>query len=178
MSDFQKIKNGSRYTENGWIRMTIKGNPYDMGYANGYLLAAELKEIFRILDFVSMNDFGLPRSFFTDVFPTLFRHQVQEGYPEYYEEMKGITAGANARGTRVTLDDIFFWNCYYSVGYMMGYLPKLIDENPDLKQKYGDIFPDDGSVASGVGEGGARERCSGFIAVGNYTKDGKIRTHF
>jgi len=174
MSDFQKIKNGSRYTENGWIRVTIKGSPYEMGYANGYLLAVELKEIFKMLDFVLMNDYGLPRSFFTDVFPALFKNQIEQEYPEYYEEMKGITSGANARGAHLTLNDIIFWNCYYSVGYMMGYLPKLIDADPALKQKYGEVFPNDGSVVSGASEGGARESCSGFIAVGNYTKDGKI----
>ena len=174
MSEYQKIKNGSRYMENGWIRVTIKGNPYDMGYANGYLLAPELKEIFTMLKFNLLESYGLTLEFFVDVIPTLFREQIVNGYPEYYEEMKGITAGANARGAKLTLDHIILWNSYYSIGYMMGSLPKLINENPYLKEKYGDVFPEGSSDGVGASEGGAKESCTGFIAVGDYTKDGKI----
>ncbi len=39
MANVQKIKNGTRRSENGWIRITTNGSPYDRGYANGYLLA-------------------------------------------------------------------------------------------------------------------------------------------
>ena len=54
---------------------------------------------------------------------------------------------------------------------MVNYLPRLVNENPTLKKKYGHLFTPDKSINL---SGGARDRCTGFIAVGNWTKDGKI----
>ena len=62
-----KIKNGSRSEKNGWINITVKGNPYERGYANGYLVAPELKSMFRILDFSLMDTYGFSREFFSEV---------------------------------------------------------------------------------------------------------------
>ena len=177
MSNIQRIKNGSRREENGWIRVTTHGKPYDRGYANGYLLAPEIKEVFRMLEFNFMDSYGLSREFFADVIPVLFGDTLRNNYNEFFEEMKGITAGAKARGVRVTLNDIIVWNCYYSIDYMMQYLPGLIKEHPELNRKYGHIFAsssDSGGQHIGSAEGGAKDRCTGFIAVGSYTKDGKI----
>ena len=172
MSDIQRIKNGSRREENGWIRVTTHGKPYDRGYANGYLLAPEIKEVFRMLEFNFMDSYGLSREFFADVIPVLFGDTLRNNYNEFFEEMQGITAGAKARGVRVTLNDIIVWNCYYSIDYMMQYLPGLIKEHPELNRKYGHIFAsssDSGGQRIGSSEGGAKDRCTGFIAVGSYT---------
>ena len=176
MSEVQKIKNGTRRSENGWIRITTHGSPYDRGYANGYLLAPEIKEGFHMLDFNFMDTYGLSREFFADVIPALFGDTIRNNYNEFYEEMRGITAGAAANGASVTLNDIMTWNCYYSIDYMMSHLPGLIKENAELNKKYGHIFSStsDAGATIGSAEGGAKDRCTGFIAVGNYTKDGKI----
>ena len=174
MNAVQKIKNGTRRMENGWIRVTVKGGPYEMGYANGYLMAHELKKVFHMLDFVLFNTYGLHRQFFSDVIPALFRTQIEDNYPEYYEEMRGIAAGARARGTKVSDDDIIMWNSYYSISYMISYIPGLIHENAVLREKYGDVFPEGEKTKINAAEGGARDRCTGFMAVGNYTDDGKI----
>ena len=45
------------------------GSPYDRGYANGYLLAPEIKEVFHMLDFNFMDNYGLSREFFSEVIP-------------------------------------------------------------------------------------------------------------
>ena len=170
----QTIKNGSRYTENGWIKITVKGNAYDRGYANGYLVANELKEVFGVLDFLMMHRHGLSREFFSEVISELYKNQIKDGYPEYYEEMRGILAGANARKAQLTMDDIIMWNCYYSLPYTIGSLPELINKNDKLKEKYGHIFPEGHKLKMGASEGGASDKCTGFIALGDYTKDGKI----
>ncbi len=177
MANVQKIKNGTRRSENGWIRITTNGSPYDRGYANGYLLAPEIKEVFHMLDFNFMDNYGLSREFFSEVIPALFGETIKNNFNEFYEEMRGIVAGANAKGAHVTLNDIITWNCYYSIDYMMSELPHLIAKHPDLNKKYGHIFAGTGNgdktIGSGEG-GGAKDRCTGFIAVGDYTKDGKI----
>lgn len=167
----KKIKNGTRRFENGWIRVTVKGTPYQIGYSNGALLATEMKEIFKMLDFSLFDTYGFDRSFFADVISTLFRSQIENRFPEYFEEMKGITDGVNDRGVKLTLNDIILWNCYYSLGYMISYLPDLINENSYLKKTYGHLFEKNKKMDI---SGGARDRCTGFIAVGNWTKDGKI----
>ena len=42
MKDIVRIKNGYKYTENGWTRINVKGTPYEIGYAHGYLMSKEL----------------------------------------------------------------------------------------------------------------------------------------
>ena len=43
MQNYKQIKNGVKFTENGWIRINTKGSPYEIGYTHGYLLTDELK---------------------------------------------------------------------------------------------------------------------------------------
>jgi hypothetical protein len=174
-----KIKNGLRYEKNGWIYISIKGNAKERGYAYGYLLKQELKEIFKMLDFNFMNSYGYSRNFFSDIVSELFGPQIKQNYPELYEEIEGI-----AKGSGQSTNDIITWNCYTSIDSLMGSLPSLIHANPKLDSKYGSMFSEEvgSSGSSGHGEGGGKlnngagqnDRCTAFIAVGSYTKDGKI----
>ncbi len=179
-----KVKNGIRYEKNGWIYLSIKGQPKERGYAHGYLVAKELKEIFRWLDFSFYEGYGYKREMFTEITNELFGPQIKGNFPELYEEMEGITAGAKAAGYKeVTLEDIILWNCVTSVDYFFAHISSLIKTNEKLLKKYGDLFIE-GAGASGHGEGGGGsaamkpapigDKCTGFIAVGSYTKDGKI----
>jgi hypothetical protein len=139
-----------------------------------------------MLDFFFPNTFGYTCQFFCDVIGELFVKQIKSNYPELYTEMECIAKGATANGTKVSTEDIIMWNCYTSIDSMIAYLPDLIKNNPLLSKKYGDLFLDT-ETGSGTGprkamhgEGGARlrggqqDRCTAFMAVGNYTKDGKI----
>ena len=181
-TSFKKIKNGYRTEKNGWIYISIKGNPKERGYANGYLLAPELKEIFKMLDFNFMKDSGYSREFISEIINELYGPQIKAHYPEYYEEMEGVQEGAKANNTNLSLADIIMWNCYVSIDYLMGSLPELIQQNEKLNKKYGDMFKgkSSGSQSSSEGGGssgtrsGASDHCTAFMAVGSYTKDGKI----
>jgi hypothetical protein len=173
-----KVKNGSRHEKNGWTVVSIKGNASERGYAHGYLMAPELKEVFKMLEFTFLNSYGYSREFFCEVVSELFRPQIIQNYPELYEEMEYIAKGATANGTSLTIDDIITWNCYTSIDSMVGSFHILIPANAKLNAKYGDMFSaDTGPVKSGHGEGGGRgqkDHCTAFMAVGDYTKDGKI----
>ena len=46
------IKNGLSYELNGWLYVSIKGNAKERGYAYGYLIANEMKTIFKMLNFL------------------------------------------------------------------------------------------------------------------------------
>lgn len=174
-----KVKNGIRYEKNGWIYLSIKGTPYERGYAHGSLVVNELKEIMKTLEYTFYEDFGHTFAVFTEITTELYGPQIQQNYPEFYEEMKGVTAGANAAGFKsLTLAQIITWNCNTSIGYFVGKLPALIKENAKLSAKYGDLFKEGSTSSHGEGGsgGGHSDKCTGFMAVGSYTHDGKIVT--
>lgn len=188
----QKVKNGMRYEKNGWTYLSIEGSAKERGYANGYLMAPELREIFKMLDFNFYNDYGYSRVFFSDLVNELYGPRIKKNYPELYEEIEYITIGYNAAvpDSKIRLADIIMWNCYVSIDYLMGSLPNFVNENKDLKEKYGYLFRSkSGQSTSSKAEGGgtkaegggtkaegrgAKDHCTAFIAVGSYTKDGKI----
>jgi len=175
MNNNKKIKNGIRYEKNGWIYLSIKGTAKERGYANGYLLAPELKEIFKMLEFNFLNSYGYSRVFFSEIIGELYGPQIKENYPEFYEEIEYISYGAKANNVNLSVNDIIMWNCYVSIDYLMGSLPSLIHKNEKLNKKYGDLFKEDDEKGSRhTAEGGAKDHCTGFMAVGSYTKDGKI----
>jgi len=171
-----KLKHGSREEKNGWTVLSIKGTASERGYAHGYLMAPELKEICKMLDFNFLNTYGYTREFLCEVVSELFGPQIQTNYPELYAEMSAIAKGASANGFKISVDEIITWNCYPSIDSMIGSFHVLIPANAKLNAKYGDMFNiETGAVKSGRGEGGGqKDHCTAFMAVGNYTKDGKI----
>ena len=168
--------NGARKDINGWIYLSIHGEPYKRGFAHGYLVAHELTQIMEMLEFFLYEEYGRTFAFFCEVADDFFRPQIEAHFPEFYEEMRGIADGA-----KQPLHKIVFWNCFVSFDYMFSHLSEVLNEphNAHLKSKpiYAD-FVEGGNggskKASGGLEGGAADRCSAFIAVGDYTTDGKI----
>jgi hypothetical protein len=148
----QKIKNGFSYEQNGWKYISIKGKPKERGYAYGYLCAKEFTEIQKTLVFFIMESYGKTWDFFIEEVSAGFKKMTQDDFPEFYEEMEGITDGCNANGCKTTIDEIITWNFYCSLPYWYS----MISNN---------------RVAI---DGGAKDRCSSFIAVGDWTEDGKI----
>ena len=80
----------------------------------------------------------------------------------------------------INVDHIILLNSTFSLDYLYGKLGVLLDERPELKVKYKDFYIEGEHSSSSVttAEGGStgrsKDRCSSFIAVGSYTKDGKI----
>jgi len=147
-----KIKNGISYDKNGWKYISIKGAPKERGYAYGYLCAKEFKEIQNLLNFLIMETYGMPWEYFIKEINDDFKETTQREFGEFYEEMEGIAEGCNAGGCKTNIDEIIAWNFYMSLPYW--YSTK--SENATAK------------------EGGAKDLCSAFMAVGDWTKDGKI----
>jgi hypothetical protein len=173
-----KVKNGVRYEKNGWIYLSVKGTAAERGYAHGYMVAKELREIIQMLEYSTYESTGHQYSMFREIIFELYGAKIRENFPEYFEEMQGIAKGANANGGKLTLADIVFWNCYTSFDSIFGALPDLVRKTPSLNDKYGDIIGSLGGTGRGEGGGrqkvGAQDHCTVFIAVGSYTKDGKI----
>ena len=150
----KKIQNGMSYEKNGWKYISIKGKPKERGYAYGYLCADDFKDVQKRLGFVMMESYGMPWEYFIKEINNDFKELTLKEFPELYEEMNGIADGCNANGCKTTLDEIIAWNFYCSIPYW---------------------YPIKTGVRTGK-EGGAKDKCSAFMAVGDWTADGKIVT--
>jgi hypothetical protein len=157
----KKIKNGVSFEKNGWIYISVYGNPKERGYANGFLAAERFKEIQKMLKFFIFETYGDTWENIIEEVNKSIKNMTMNDYPELYEEMLGIAEGCNDKGVATTVDEIIAWNYYYSIPYWFPYSPG----NHNIKtteSRYGR-------------EGGAKDRCSAFIAVGkDWTEDGKI----
>ena len=193
-----KIKNGIKSEINGWTCITIKGAPYARGYAHGHLLRKEIEELRGMLKYSLYEDYGRPFETFIEISNDFFKPQIKTNFSELYEEMEGI-----AKGSGQNIDFIVMWNCFVSLDYLYASLSQVLEARNDkaLNEKYEKLLDinveglktwsygsSQLSKISGEGGGsnkvmrmrsewkgkGADDRCSSFIAVGSYTKDGKI----
>ena len=154
----KKIKNGLSYKMNGWVYVSVKGDPVERGYAYGYLIAHEMKRVLEVTHFAIYESMGRKWEYFVDISTRLLKPIISEHFSEFYEEMEGFAKGCTEGGTPMTLDEVIAWNNIFIL--TEGLYSSLQGENK--------------SGAPARGEGGAQERCSAFIAVGDYTEDGKI----
>jgi hypothetical protein len=146
-----KIKNGFSLQKNGWTYISIKGSPRERGYAYGFLVAEDFKKIQKMLDFFVFESYGFGWNYFIEKINDDFYEMTKNDFPEFFEEMMGISEGLNANHCKTSIQEIIAWNFYLSISYW---------------------FKD--PAGNKTHEGGARDRCSAFIAVGDWTEDGKI----
>lgn len=140
---------GYRFDKNGWVYIHIEGDPQERGFQHGYLVAPELKEIFKNLKYLSYWNTGKEWEFFVKAAEKLFASKMDS---EFLEEIKGIADGTKAAGVNVSWQEILAWNAY---GELMDYWWPTTTEGKDAS-------------------GGDMEHCSAFVATGTATKDGKI----
>jgi hypothetical protein len=164
----KKVKNGISYLKNGWVYVSISGNPYERGYAYGELISEDIKKVKELLDFMIYNNYGVQWSFFVEACQKYFVPKIKKDYSEFYEEMRGFAEGCSSQGVPFSVDESIAWNNYLTLtDSWWSNMPKA--EQIKLK---GSSSSSSGTSASK--EGGSKDRCSAFIAVGDWTKDGKI----
>lgn len=172
-----KTENGKgiSYDMNGWKYISIRGAPYERGFAYGELSAKDYREVKEMLEFFMYESYGIKWQELVNMIKEDFHEMTKDKFPELYDEMKGITDGVNkafdtnwetykdvfgkplteSNKPSTTIDEIIAWNFYMSLSYW--YSTK--------------------SDTAGAKEGGAKDRCSAFIAVGSkWTTDSKIVT--
>ena len=153
------MQNSKSYEMNGWKYISVHGSPRERGYSHGYLVAKELEEIQEMMRFIVMHDTGHSWEHYIEICKEKFTPKIMQDFPEIYEEMKGIAEGCNAAGTSITLDEVIAWNnSIVLLGYFYPEKNKNSKNIPNV-QKEG---------------GGIEDRCSAFIACGDYTTDGQI----
>ena len=106
------LAKGYRQDQNGWIFLHIEGEPFERGFQRGYLTAKEIDEFLRTLAYVEEFETGHDLDFFVRASARLFKGKVPA---EYIEEMRGITAGMNHAGRKVTFEQVLFMNGFIDV---------------------------------------------------------------
>ena len=151
-----KLENGFSYEKNGWKYISIRGLPRERGYAYGYMCAPDFINIQKMLSFFIYETYGKTWETIIDEINHDFYNMTKDDFHEMFEEMSGISDGLNANGCKTTVKEIIAWNFYMSIPYWL----ESVNGNKSSSRKEG---------------GGARDKCSAFIAVGkDWTKDGGI----
>jgi len=136
---------GNVYKKNGWFCAEIRGNAYERGFAHGYLLHKNLARLFECLPFKVKEDFKIKYKEYLKFSKEFITPVVRAKYPEYYNEIRGISDGAAKKRVIFPIDDLIAWNAYMTLY---------------------SYFVDGGSEKI--------EKCSAFIATGSSTKNGEI----
>lgn len=139
--------------KNGWKYISIQGPPKERGFYYGLACSADFAEIQNMLHFFVIESYGQPWSWFVSEINKDYKEFTKSKFPEFYQEMLGITEGVCHGGTQTTINEILAWNFYLSI-------PSWYTTRSDT------------SVGK---EGGSKDHCSAFMAVGpDWTEDGEI----
>ena len=173
--------NARAATNDGWIRVTIRGAPYERGVSHGkQILAADpaiFTRMFSTYDFLFKEGYGRDIEFFYGLCDDFYRGIIKRRFPKIFREMEGIAAGAGLDVCQVILV-----NVYMSLPYFYAHMLRYID-TPKYRGKYADVIRDELAIAANPAALSARaarldefkDRCSLIMAVGpGWTKDGGI----
>ena len=82
----------------GWVIAHIWGNPYDRGFAHGVLLHKELQKVVDEFSFIIETEFHIPLDEYIQICKKHIEPIVKRDFPEFYEELVGISQGAFYKG--------------------------------------------------------------------------------
>ena len=167
--------------DDGWIRVSVRGAPYERGISHGkQILAADptiFTRMFSTYDFLFRQGYGRDIEFFYGLCDDFYRGIIKRRFPKIFREMEGIAAGAG-----LDVRQVILVNVYMSLPYFYAHLLRYID-TPKYRGKYADVIRDELAIAANPAALSARaarldefkDRCSLIMAVGpGWTKDGGI----
>jgi len=150
--DDNRLKKSFRKPEkNGWIQIHLEGEPNEIGFQHGYLLAREIATAHRTIAFELQHDSGKDWKFFRTAGKEHYWPRIEA---EYREELQGIADGVTARGVNFDVWDVVALNAW------LEWSPYFLEW---YDSKHGIPTPPTVTTA---------DRCSAFVATGSYTKDG------
>src|SRR5579862_534545 len=95
--------------ENGWIYVHLEGSPAEIGFQHGYLLASEIEDAEKTVKLGLLHDTKKDWAFFRKTAETVLWPHVES---QYQEELRGIVAGLNAKGSKLDLWDVVTLNAW------------------------------------------------------------------
>ena len=133
--------------------MHLEGEPAEVGFQHGYLLAPEIQDAQRMLPVVLKRDSKKDWGFYREAAQNVLWPHIEQ---EYREELQGITEGLRAKNVKVDLWDVVAANAWLELG---SYYSEWYDKQNKTQSSARAAVP---------------EHCSAFVATGSYTKDGKV----
>ena len=147
-----RLSKASREDKAGWIAVHLEGSPSTIGFQHGYLLAPEIDNLLKTLKYYLGHSTGKDWDFYRAAVKKLFWAKIDK---EYQEEITGICEGLKAHGKKYDVYDLVVLNG--NIELAQYYVPWLAEK-----------------AHPGSADNKAPGNCSGFIATGSYTADGKI----
>lgn len=142
--DAERLKGSSRKDEAGWVQITLKGEPRNIGYQLGYLGSAEILDAHTVVRSSVKGSTGKDWNWFRAEAQRMFWDKLDK---EYQDEIDGQVEGLKAKNVNLDRWDVLAYNSHIELeGY---YWPWLNDK------------------------ASTKESCSAFVATGKATKDGK-----
>ena len=134
----------------GWKQLVIYGIPQQRGFAHGFLLHREIKEVQRKLPFLVKQEIQVSYKKYMKTCRLVMKPIIQDKYPEFYQEMQGIVSGVKYQDptSKIDIDFLVAWNSFLSMYEYFHNKPRPKPHNDT--------------------------RCSAFISTGSYTKKGEI----
>lgn len=164
------VSHGIRRDQNGFVYISIWGEPFERGNAYGELIREDMQEIMDTIRHITLEDYGVEWKVFEDACEKYYCGKIKDAFPEFYREMEGF-----AKGAQLDVTTVVAWNNYFTLTESWwGHMPEEEQEK---------VFGEAGRATSGTREGGGRlggrrgqqERCTAFMAVGDeWTADGSI----
>src|SRR5260221_9672635 len=141
-----RLAKATREDKAGWIYVHLEGSPKDIGFQHGSLLATEIDDLIKTMQYFLPHNSGKDWTFYREAVKKMFWNKID---PEYQEEITGITEGLKTKGFQYDVYDL-----------------AVLNGNIELAQYYVPSLTAANNKAPG--------NCSGFIATGSYTADGQI----
>lgn len=143
-------------TINGWITIKIHGKPYERGFSHGRILSKEIKKVFEIFPFMIEQEFDISFIEYNKTCIDIIKPQIIKHFPEFYEELRGISEGAFSNGVLCSIDKLIGWNSYLSMSDYINNPSKIKQHKNNAHHSH------------------SGSRCSAFIATGDATENGDI----
>ena len=155
------LKGAYRIDTNGWHYVHLEGDPYQIGYQHGYLLADNLDVSWKACIHVywSENYFGDWWYAAREISDKYILPWLIKDYPEIWSEIRGIADGVEAKGYQGwDALDIVAFNAWADI------------------DAYWDLWETETLHSKGehISLSHIEKGCSAFIATGSYTVDGEI----
>jgi hypothetical protein len=108
-SKTQKIRN-----QDGWIKVHVRGTPYEMGYQHGRILRKQIEKLPEIMKYMVEKDYKTSVSEYVSQCKSIVDKYTD--LPEWkgiFDELKGIRDGCRLKS--ITLNFLIAWNMYLSM---------------------------------------------------------------
>jgi hypothetical protein len=118
------LRKAYRYERAGWLYLHIEGGPKQRGFQHGYLMAAEIGEILKLMQFTTISSTGENFDYFSKAAERLYANLLDS---EIAAEIEGIAEGASSAGVSLSFAEALA--CNANIELLWNWWP-MVQSNP------------------------------------------------